>query len=68
MPPADGIIVRQKSRAFFQRYQPITDNPRTLLAARWPRFREAIIGNLIALDTKRIQNDLGGASAVVGAD
>jgi len=25
MPPADGITVRQKSRAFFQRYRPNAD-------------------------------------------
>src|ERR1700758_1854663 len=48
--------------------QPITDDPRALLAVLGPGPRKAIVGDFVALDTKRVLNDLGGAIAVVGAD
>jgi hypothetical protein len=48
--------------------QPIPNNPCSLLAVAWPPFWEAIVCDLVALNAKRILNNLGGAVAVVSAD
>src|SRR5262249_52313084 len=62
---SDGARSRQKSRLG---PQPITDDPRPLLPILRPGFGKAIVGDFVALDTKRVLNDLGGATAIVGAD
>jgi hypothetical protein len=48
--------------------QPIADDASALLAILRPGVREAIVRHLVALDTKRALDDLGGAVGVVGAD
>ena len=49
MPPADGITVRQKSRAFFQRYRSATED----LNRRW---YEANSGQVVVDVQKRIHH------------
>ena len=39
-----------------------------LLTVVRPCFREAVIGNIIALDAERVLDDLGGMIGVVGVD
>jgi hypothetical protein len=41
---------------------------RPLFAILWPSSGKAIVRHLVAFDTKRILNDLGGSVGVVGAD
>jgi hypothetical protein len=43
MQPADGITVRQKSRAFFQRYRPISDIPNRRFATINWRIAKVIL-------------------------
>jgi hypothetical protein len=48
--------------------QPFADNPSALLARAGPRFREAVIGNFIALDAEGALNEPGGMIGVIGVD
>jgi len=48
--------------------EPITDDASAHLAIFWPLFREAVVGNVVALDAERVPNDLGGEVAVVAVD
>jgi hypothetical protein len=48
--------------------QPIANDASALLAIIRPGFREAIVRYLVALDTKRALDDLGGSTGVVGVD
>jgi hypothetical protein len=48
--------------------QPFTDDISALLAISWPFLREAAAGHVVAFDTERVPDDLGGAVAVVAID
>jgi hypothetical protein len=48
--------------------QPFADNASALLAIIRPGLREAIIGDVIALDAERILDDLSGLIAIVAVD
>jgi hypothetical protein len=48
--------------------QPLANDARALLAILRPVFRETIIHYVVALDAKRVLDDLGGAVAVVTLD
>jgi hypothetical protein len=48
--------------------QPFTDDISALLAISWPFLREAVAGHVVAFDTERVPDDLGGAVAVVAID
>jgi hypothetical protein len=48
--------------------QPIANNACSLLVILRPSFREAVIGNFVALDAERGLNEPGGMIGVVGID
>jgi hypothetical protein len=45
--------------------QPIANNACSLFVIVWPGFREAVVGNRIALDADRVLHNLGGTITVV---
>jgi len=50
------------------RLQPFTDDVSTLLAISWPFLREAVVGDVVALDAERVPDNLGCAVAVIAVD